>query len=54
MTQKAAVVPLPSKTSTIEPATVTSLLMHLDGFRVDQENVAALFDGRNKAAAVTP
>ena len=36
----------------IAKATVTDLLMHLDGFRVDQERVGALFDGKTSAAAV--
>mgnify|MGYP005634087171 CR=1 FL=1 len=37
----------------IEPATVTELLMHLEGFRVDQEKIATLFDGKTGTAAVT-
>jgi flagellar biosynthesis protein FlhF len=35
----------------IAKATVTSLLMHLDGFRVDQERIGAIFDGKTGTAA---
>lgn len=34
----------------ISKATVTDLLMHLDGFRVDQERVGAIFDGKTGTA----
>lgn len=35
----------------IAKATVTDLLMHLDGFRVDQERTGAIFDGKIGTAA---
>ncbi len=35
----------------IARATVTELLMHLDGFRVNQERISAVFDGKSPTAA---
>jgi flagellar biosynthesis protein FlhF len=36
----------------ISKATITDLLMHLDGFRVDQERIAAVFDGKPDGSPV--
>ena len=35
----------------ISKATVTELLMHLDGFRVDQERIGAIYDGKSDNTA---